>query len=336
MTEADAQKKRTPHGRLGVITTAVLVVAVVLSLSGDTVTSLLGGRQYRAAFTEAGGLHAGDMVIVSGMPVGKVSSVDLVDDHVEVAFTVTESALRLGDQSGSTIKAQTALGRKALELTVAGTAPMAEDAMIPVTRTVAPYDVTEALSDLTQTVTEIDTDRLASGMNAMSETMSAASAGLRPALDGVHRLSDTINARDAELSELLRHSANVTSLLASRREQIQTLLHDGGALLTELNDRSNAIDELLTRATTMSQQVSGLVADNEKQIGPALDQLNRTVKLLQDNKASIDSALAEGVSLIRELGSVVASMPGFNVYIPNVPPTNVVPTLPGILTGGGR
>lgn len=331
-----AAKTRVPHARGGVLGTLFLLAVLALALSGDTVTSLLGGRVYRAAFTEAGGLVSGDSVIVSGLPVGKVSAVTLAGDHVEVAFAVSDNAVRIGDRTRASIKAQTALGKKALELVPAGNGSLADNGEIPVTRTSAPYDVTEALSELTQTVSEVDTDRLAAGLNTVSETMSAASAEVRPALDGVRRLSDSIRSRDTELSQLLQHSANVTKLLAARKDQIQTLLKDGGVLLSELNSRGNAIAQLLNRATALSQQVSGLVADNRQRIGPALDQLNGTVKILQDNKASIDDALTQGVSLLRELGSVVASMPGFNVYIPNLAATNLVPTLPGLLTGGGR
>ncbi|MFD2473571.1 MCE family protein [Amycolatopsis silviterrae] len=327
---------RTPHARLGISGTAALIAVLLLALSGDTVSSLIGARSYRAAFAEAGGISPDDSVVVSGMVVGKVTAVELDDDQVEISFVVSDDSVRLGDQSRAAIKAQTALGKKSLELTPSGASALAEGAEIPLARTLSPYDITEALSDLTQNVSEIDTDQLGKGLNTVSDTLSAASSEVKPALQGVQRLSDTINARDGELSELLRHSANVSGLLAERRGQIQTLLADGSTLLSELNSRSDAITQLLTRATSLAQQVSGLVADNEKQIGPAFDQLNGAMKLLRDNKKSIDEALTQGVSLIRELGSVVASTPGINIYVPNLVATNVVPTLPGLLTGGGK
>jgi phospholipid/cholesterol/gamma-HCH transport system substrate-binding protein len=318
---------------LGVIVTAVMTCVLALALSWNGLSAMFDAH-YRADFTEAGGLSTGDDVTVSGIIVGKVSSVDLVGDHVQVTFTLSSTGMRIGTQTRAAIEAVTLLGKMGLVLQPAGGGSLAHGAEIPVSRTTAPYNVTEALDDLTQTTSALDVRQLDSAMRTISTTLSTAAPNVAPALNGVLRLSQAINARDSQLTELLRHSANVTGMLTSRDSQIQSLLTDGTQLLSELNARSDALTQLLANGTALSQQMSGLVTDNSKRIGPALDQLNAVLKLLQNNKTNIDRALAKAAPLVRELGGIISSLPVLDIYVPNLPPTNLVPGLPSLLTGG--
>jgi phospholipid/cholesterol/gamma-HCH transport system substrate-binding protein len=322
--------------RLGLVGTVVLVAVALVALNSGSLGSLFGGRAFTASFTEAGGIATGDNVIVSGVAVGKVNAVELVGDHVDVGFRVEDSSVVINDQSSAAIKAQTALGKKALQITSAGSSPLESGATIPVTRTTPAYDISEALSELTRTVTGVNTDQLAASFGTLSGVLNSAAPQLRPALSGLQRLSQLLNDRDAELGQLLAHTAGVSGVLADRDQQIQTLFIDGTALLAELNRRGDDISELLDHATALAQQVSGLVDDNRAQLGPALEQLNKVLRTLRENKANIDKALTAAAPLLRELGEVVAGFPGFNVYVPNLVATNLVPTLPGLLTGGAK
>ena len=321
--------------RLGVIGTVVLILVTVLALSWTQVSELFGKRQFTAEFSEAGGLTGGETVVVSGVAVGRVSDVRLADDHVDVLFQVTDSTVVLGDLTSAVVKARTALGRKVLALRSAGTAPLRSGAVIPVSRTIPAYDVSEALSHLTRNIGDINTDQLAGSIGALSGVLNSAAPQLRPALDGVARLSQVINDRDTELSELLRHSAGVTGVLAQRDQQIQTLLADGTTLFTELKQRSADLAELLGNATDLADQVSGLVADNRRQLGPALDELNRLLATLRANKANIDLILSQLPPTARQAGEIFASFPGFNGASPNLfSPTNAIPLLPQLARGG--
>ncbi|MEA2346163.1 MAG: phospholipid/cholesterol/gamma-HCH transport system substrate-binding protein [Thermoanaerobaculia bacterium] len=325
-----------PHARLGIVGTALLLAITILSLASGPVIALLTGRSYIAEFAEAGGIASGDKVIVSGFPVGQVSDVSLNGDRVDVSFVVSDGSVRLGDQTRAAISTQTALGRKALTLLPAGRTELRAGDRIPLDRTTPPYDITEALSSLTKTVSDIDTNRLGRALTESGEFLSTAAPNARGALEGVQRLSDTLNARDAALSELLSHSANVSGMLADRDQQIQKLVADGSTLLSALNGRSNDIEDLLTNATRVSRELTGVAHDNSQQIGPALDQLNDVLELLHHNKANVEHAANSGTILLRELGDAVASVPALSVALSNLVATNMVPTLPELFMGGGK
>ena len=328
------ERERSRTIRFGFIGTAAAVLAVVLALRGTAFSTIFPGKGYSADFTEAGGIVGGDDVIVSGVVVGSVTSVAIDGDHVRVEFNLDQDVEGLGEATTATVVSQTALGKKALLLTPKGEGTLDEGGNIPTSRTIPSFDVTQALSQLTQNVAAIDTDRLASSLDQVSAVLQQAAPDVRPALDGVARLSKTLSSRDAQLAKLLDSSAGVTGVLAQRDQQVQGLFVNGASLLAALNEQSKALDELFENATAMAEQVSGLVDDNSLQIGPALKQINDLLAMLQRNRDNINHALDSAGPLVRELGEVAAAFPGVNVYLANLPPTNLVPIVPELLTQG--
>jgi phospholipid/cholesterol/gamma-HCH transport system substrate-binding protein len=313
---------------LGVVVSAVLVVAMLLALDVKHLPLINGGRDYSALFTESGGLAGGDDVVFAGMAVGTVSSVRLDHARVRVDFTVTDDAVHLGSRTSAMISTETVLGKRGLKLTSDGSGTLPEGATIPLSRTTAPYDLTDALSQLTSTSQAIDVAEFAKALRTISATFQNTPAALRDTVRSVSQLSATIASRDDEIGTLLAAAHNVTGILAARDAQITTLLGDGSQLLAELNARRQAISSLLVSATELAQQLSGLVADNRTTLGPALTELNDVLTLLNRNKKNLDDILDKAGPFAGSLGEAVSSGPFFQAYVQNL-------TRPVELTGLG-
>jgi phospholipid/cholesterol/gamma-HCH transport system substrate-binding protein len=316
--------------KLGVIGTVVLVAAVA---GAFVVPTGFGGRQFVAEFAEVGGLGSGDPVVVSGLRVGTVDRVDLDGDHVDVRFSVADTNVRLGDHTGAAIKAETALGRKELALTPSGAGPLDR---IPLNRTTVPYDITDALSDVTTEVSQVDTGKVSSALDTLSDTFKDTPPQVKAVLDGLSRLSATVSSRDTALRDLLVHANNVSGALAKRDDQLVEILAQGSTLLAELNRRGAAIRSLLNDSVAVSDQLSGLVADNKAQLDPSLKQLDDLLTVLQQNRDHLDQVLERSGPLVRELGEVVGSGPFADTQVGNLVPTNLVPLLPELLSRGGK
>ncbi|MEV6602689.1 MCE family protein [Kutzneria sp. NPDC051319] len=316
--------------KLGVIGTVGLVTAIV---GAFVVPTAFGGRHFVAEFTEVGGLGSGDPVVVSGLKVGSVDGVDLDGDHVDVTFSVADKHVRLGDDTAAAIKAETALGRKELALTPAGSGELQR---IPLSRTTVPYDVTDALSDVTSQVSQVDTAKVSSALDTVSDTFKDTPPEVKAVLDGLSRVSQTVNSRDAALRDLLLHANNVSGVLAQRNDQLVKILTQGSTLLAELNQRGAAIRSLLTNSVAVSDQLSGLVADNNAQLDPALKQLDDLLTVLQQNRDHLDQVLDRTGPLVREIGEAVGSGPFVDTQVGNLVPTNLVPLLPELLARGGK
>ena len=317
---------------LGLVGTAVLVAGIVVALTVPT-SNLFGGRQFVAEFAEVGGLGSGDPVVVSGLSVGKVDQLSLDGSQVDVTFTVTDDNVRLGDGTRAAIKAETALGRKELALTPSGSGVLQR---IPLSRTTAPYDVTDALSDVTNSVSQVDTDKLSVALNTVASTFQNTPSQVKAVLDGLTQLSRTVNSRDVTLRDLLVHANGVSGVLAQRNTELVKIFTQGQSLLAELNQRGAVIRSLLANSVAVSDQLSGLVADNKAQLDPSLKQLDDLLTVLQQNRDQLGQVLDRTGPLVREIGEAVGSGPFVDTQVGNLVPTNLVPLLPELLARGGK
>ncbi|MFD6414418.1 MCE family protein, partial [Nocardia asteroides] len=249
-----------------------------------------GSTSYSADFSEAAGLDEGDEVRIAGVKVGKVTGVALDGPKVKVTFEVEDAWL--GDRTTAAIAIKTVLGDKYLALDPLGAARQDPGSRIPLTRTTSPYDVTQAFQDLSGTVDDIDTQKLAESFETISDTFADSPPHVRKAATGLSDLSRSVSKRDSELSELLKGSAKFTQTLENKKSSFETLIEDGGPLLGELRDRRAAISALLKGSQDLGIELGGLVKDNEKQLGPTLKALGRVTGVLEKNNAQLGKTLA--------------------------------------------
>src|SRR5690349_20295042 len=195
---------------LGVMGTVILACVTVVAFQYNKLPFIKNTDDYAAYFAEAGGIKPGNTVRVSGMGVGRVSDVRLDGTKVRVGFTVRKS-VELGDRTEASIKTETVLGAKMLELTPRGEGRLS--GTIPLERTRSPYDLPVALGDLTTTISGLDTTQLSSALTTLANTFKETPNDLRPALEGVARFSDTLNTRDAQLRSLLGNANKVSGVL---------------------------------------------------------------------------------------------------------------------------
>ena len=309
-----ADRNRAAVGAVGAL---VVVAVVAASFSYDKLPFIKGTNDYSAFFAEAGGIKPGSEVRVSGLEVGKVSDISLVGDKVLVGFTVKDD-VPLGDRTEAAIKTETILGTKMLEVTPRGDGAL--DGTIPLERTISPYDLPDALGDLTTSISGLDTEQLSSSLSTLAQTFKDTPPELKIALEGVSRFSDTLNTRDAELRNLLSNANKVTGVLAKRSDQIAGLVVNTNALLAELLTQRNSVDSLMTNLAAASTQISGLVADNRTQLKPAVDKLTGVLKILDDRKQELQRSLYLLRRYAMSFGEVLGSGPFFKASLVNLVP----------------
>jgi len=309
-----SRKTRLAIGTSGIVVLVLLVAAV---FSYDKLPFIKGTSDCSAFFAEAGGIKPGSDVRVSGLGVGRVSSISLDGTKVRVDFTVRDGVL-LGDRTEAAIKTETVLGTKVLELTPRGDGALSGP--IPLERTTSPYDLPSALGDLTTVISGLDTNQLSSSLTTLAQTFADTPPDLRAALDGVARFSDTLDARDAQLRNLLANANKVTTVLAKRSDQIAALVVNTNALLSELVAQRNSVDALMGNLRAASTQLSGLVADNRTQLKPMLDKLNGVLAILDNRKQELQRTLYLLRRYAMSFGEVLGSGPFFKASVVNLLP----------------
>lgn len=313
-----AERNRLAVGAVGIV---LIVAAVIAAFSYDKIPFIKGTSDHAAYFADAGGIKTGSDVRVSGLGVGRVSSIHLEGTTVRVDFTVRDG-VDLGDRTEAAIKTETVLGTKVLELTPRGDGNL--NGPIPIERTTSPYDLPTALGDLTTTISGLDTTQLSSALTTLAKTFQNTPPELKLALQGVARFSDTLGTRDAKLRQLLSNANTVTAVLSKRSDQIARLVVDSDALLGEILAQRNSIDTLMANLTAAAQQVSGLVSDNRTQLKPALDKLNGVLGILDNRKKELQRTLYLLRRYAMSFGEVLGAGPFFKASLVNLFPGQFV------------
>ncbi|GAA5044271.1 MCE family protein [Nocardia callitridis] len=317
--------KRSPQF-LGALGLAIVLLVTVSAFFVDRLPIIGASTKYTAEFSEAAGLKKADEVRIAGVKVGAVSDVRLEGNKVLVDFRTKDAWI--GDDTTASIQIKTVLGKKYLALDPKGSDPADPGQRIPLSHTVAPYDVIDAFSDAARTIDDIDTTQLADSMRVLSEAFETTPPEIRASIDGVARLSNTVAKRDQELKKLFAATKQTTKVLADRNAEFERLLSSGGQLLAELNIRQQSIKQLLTGAQTVSRELSALVHDNEEQMGPALTNLRGAIDLLNQNQQNISRTLELAAPFYGLYANVTGNGRWFDAVITNlIPPA--LPEIPG-------
>ncbi|BBZ74870.1 Mce family protein Mce3C [Mycolicibacterium anyangense] len=306
---------------LGAVGAVVIAAIVLAALNWQKVPFLNPGRNYSAYFADAGGLFTGAGVEVSGLPVGKVSSIELDGQQVLVKFRI-KGDVRLGDRTAAAIKTKGLLGTKMLDVTPRGDGALSGP--IPIDRTTSPYQLPDALGDLTNTISGLDTNQLSASLATMADTFSSTPPDLRNAVAGVARFADTLDKQDAQLRSLLANAAKTTGVLATRTDQIVQLVRQTNSLLVALDEQSAALDQIWRNISAVSRQLKGFIADNQATLKPALEKLNGVLTIVDDRKAKVQDAIKRLNSYAMSLGESVSSGPFFKAYVVNLLPGQFV------------
>jgi len=302
--------------RIGAIS---IVLALVLMAAALNLQKFPGmrGTSYSAQFSDASGLHRGNMVQIAGVDVGRVSEVELKGSYVIAHFDL-DNGVELGDESTAQIEVLNLLGEKFIDLQPKGDRKAAGGSTIPLARTDSSYDIVKVFGELSDTTERIKIPQLQQALDQVASTMDRTSDEAGAVFDGLSRVSRSIASRDAELKRLLARAKSVTRLLADRKGDLVQVIKDGRLVLGELRARREAIHTLLTNTSQLARQLGGLVDDNQKQIGPMLEDLHTVTQTLVRKKDQLQRAIAAFGPYTRILSNIIGTGPWFDAYAVNL------------------
>jgi phospholipid/cholesterol/gamma-HCH transport system substrate-binding protein len=306
---------------IGGIGVALAAAVVLGALQYKQLPFFKSGKQYSAYFAEAGGLRSGAAVQVAGFRVGEVHSIELDGARVLITFDVNKN-VHLGDRTEASIKTKSLLGAKVLEITPRGDGQLSET--IPTERTTPPYQLPDALGDLSATVSGLNTMQVSDALATLAQTFRDTPPDLKIAVAGVARFSETLDKRDQQLRNLLANANKVTSVLSERSNQVVGLINDTNALLAQLQSESNALDQVSVSLSAAAKQVTGFITENREQVRPALDKLNGVLTMVDNRKERLQKAIKDLDAYAMSLGEAVASGPFFKAYLANLLPGQFV------------
>lgn len=279
------------------VTITVSVVATLLDLK-------IGQSQigYRALFTNATDLEAGDVVRIAGVEVGKVNGVSVTrNNQAMVDFTV-ESTQHLTTHSLASIQFENLLGQRYLQISKGqpGGAPLHPGSTIPERDTTPGLDLTTVFTGFQPLLAALNPTQV----NELTGSIIA-----------------VLQGESGAVGNLVNQTATLTSNLASKQQLINQILNNMTPLLTSVNQDDSQLKQLIDGLDTL---VTGL-AGQRQQIGDAVTGLSNlsgaTSSLLNNVQPALDQDLA-GLSnvtgiltqnqgqLDNQLGTALQGLPG--------------------------
>jgi phospholipid/cholesterol/gamma-HCH transport system substrate-binding protein len=298
---------------MGVIGAAVIFFSVVS----------FGTKSYTAVLEHTGGLRSGEDVQVHGVSKGEVTGIELEEDRVVVSF-VLDSDIELGSRTSATVKVATLLGTHYLEVDPQGAGALAGDT-IPLERTAVPYNLQDVLESGAGALEELDPGLLAESLTQVAGTLGASQDEIRPALEGVARLSEIIATRSDQTGELLAAARSVTDQLATSNRDIVALMEQTNLVVTEVTSRREAIHRLLVESTELSRALRAIVESTQGKLAPGLRDLNQVIRFLNQQDDQLEHVLDVMAPAVRYIANATGNGPWVDLYsdVPAIPADDV-------------
>ncbi len=255
---------------------------------------------FKTYFKSVGELKEGNLVKLSGVEVGKISKIKIVDGKIEVTLKVKKGAPVKND-SLATIKLTSLLGTSYINLTFGSPeSPLAEPGSILQSR--EPADVSEILAKVESAVSSIESvfsdngEKIGSILNSLDTVLSGATRGegtlgklikddslyneARDTLANLNEISSDIKQGKGTLGKLVKDE--------SLYNETKTTMANLGQLAKRLNSAEGTFGKLLKDDTLYNQATEA--ATNLNSILKRIDKGEGTIgKLVTDDSLYYDA-----------------------------------------------
>ncbi|WP_421844518.1 MCE family protein [Mycobacterium sp.] len=293
---------------------AIAVVAVLITALLFVKLLGIGYTHYTAEFLQAASLRPGNPITVAGIPVGTVTSTKLAGDHVEAGLRVRNNVV-LGKNTKASIKITTILGSRYLDLRPDGDGTV-PNRTIDLAHTEVPYDLQAALGDATTTFEQVDFDDVAQSLTILSNQLDGLPAVVPQAMENIQALSSIIATRRDQLGTLLKSTATVTNTLRRQQAGIGNLINQGQQLMGEFVVRRATFHAMMAAVTHLVGTLSKIVVHDRSSLDGLLANLEDLTKLLAQHDDLFRNLLQVAPVTIRGLTNATGSGNAVEFNIP--------------------
>jgi phospholipid/cholesterol/gamma-HCH transport system substrate-binding protein len=262
---------------LAVVMAALLVggVAVAASMGAS------GGRTTLTAyFDNSNGVFRGDNVVMLGVPVGKIVSIEPQPQRAKITFWVDDKYKVPADVK-AVILSPELISARSIALTPMYTSGPAlpSGAVIPQDRTAVPVewdDVRSQLQKLAEALqpTQPDgTSPLGDVINTAANNLRGQGASIR---DAIIKLSQALSALGDHSNDLFSSLRNISTLVSALRDSsdlMRTLNTNLASVTGLLANDPNEVGQVVDDLNSASAKVKDFVAENREALGTTSDKL---------------------------------------------------------------
>ncbi len=237
---------------IAALAVAVIVLAIVLFSGG-------GGHNYTLVFQNAGQLVPDNQVLIGGSPAGTVKSIGLTDDNLAEIEVEVEQELHEG--TTATIRA-TSLSGVANHYVAISPGPNSNDALddgaeLGLASTTTPIDIDQFFNTFPPRVQKGLSNFIkgnASIYSGQGENGNKAYKYFGTALNRAGAFAQELNADQRLLSRFIVSSAQLTTAVAGRGEQLSSAIGNANTAFNAIAGETAAFDATLRRLPPVLRQ----------------------------------------------------------------------------------
>ena len=272
---------------------------------------------YSAIFSNTSGLRTGQFVRASGVEVGKVSKIELIDggSKVRVDFNVDRS-LQLFDGTTASVRYLNLIGDRYLELKRGESDKrLSAGGTIPLEHTEPALDLDALIGGLRPLFRALNPDKVNNIAQSIVTIFQGQGGTISDILDQTASLTSALADRDQAIGEVIKNLNTVLDTTVKHQQQFDETLQNFEKLVTGLKNREDPLASSVANISDAAGTIADLLADNRPLLQSTLTYLEGVQQPLIDQHVQVDDILTRlptAFKIIGRAGGIYGDF--FNFY----------------------
>jgi phospholipid/cholesterol/gamma-HCH transport system substrate-binding protein len=272
---------------------------------------------YSAIFSNTSGLRPGQFVRASGVEVGKVSKIELINggSQVKVDFNV-ERSLPLFEGTTAAVRYLNLIGDRYMELKRGDSDKrLPAGGTIPLERTQPALDLDALIGGFRPVFRALDPDKVNNIAQSIITIFQGQGGTINDILDQTASLTSALADRDQAIGEVIKNLNTVLDTTVEHQQQFDETVQNFEKLITGLKDREDPIASSVANISDAAGTIGDLLADNRPLLQSTVGYLEGVQQPLVDQKDQLNDILVRlptAFNIIGRAGGIYGDF--FNFY----------------------
>lgn len=305
--------------KLGIFSLVLLLFSVmIIIVFGQLRFDRTNG--YVAEFSNVSGLRNGQFIRASGVEIGKVKNVELIDGgkRVRVEFDVDRS-VPLYQSTTAQIRYLDLIGNRYVELK-RGTGEGADKilppgGLIPLSRTSPALDLDALIGGFKPLFRALDPDKINTIASALITVFQGQGGTINNILDQTAQLTSQLAERDQAIGEVVKNLNTVLDATVRHRKDFDQTVNNLEVLITGLRNHDDSLAGGTARISNAAGTVADLLAEDRASLHKAINYLDAVQQPLIDQREQLNDFLHKVPTALNMIGRGIGSYGDFvNFY----------------------
>lgn len=276
------------------------VLALVIAAVVWWIFQSANTRKISAYFDQTIGVYAGSDVRVLGVKIGTIDSVTPEGTQVRVDMSVDRS-IRIPAGAQAVVVAPSVVSDRYVQLApvYTGGATMADNAVIPVSRTATPVELDQLYQSLNKVSSDLGPNgankngSLSDLLNTLASNLNGNGQNLHDTITQLSQLATTLDSNKDNLFATVDNLAQFTQTLANSDATVRKFTQQLDSVSGFLAGQRGQLAAAVSQLGTALGQVQGFIQNNRGMIKSNVDNLRQVTQVLVNERASLAEVLDE-------------------------------------------